>query len=79
MVKAKVATELSESVWMDYEGNLVLEKEAHGCKVTHNLAYPEMCIVVDKVGGNISQKSDGNKGGEKFICKKGNVPQQKEN
>ena len=33
------------------------------CKVTHYLTHPEMCIVMDEVGGNTSQKGDGNIGG----------------
>ena len=34
---------------------------------------------MDEVGGNISQKGDGNKGDEKYITGKGMVPQLKSN
>ena len=79
MVKTQVTTEMSEPVWMDNEGNFVLEKDAHGCKVMHHLAYPEVYIVMYEVDGNIIQKGDGNKCGDKYICRKVNVPQQKTN
>lgn len=58
----------------DY-GEEVPEEDATGCKVTHDLTYPEMCIVMDEVGDNISQRGDGNKGGEMYVFAKGMVPQ----
>ena len=64
---------------MNYDGKEVLEEEVTGCKVTYDLEHPEMCIVMDKVGGNTSQKGDGNKGGETYVCAKVMVPQQKSN
>ena len=36
-----------------------------------------MCIVIDEVGGNTSQKGDGHAGGKLLIHAKGMVPQQK--
>ena len=56
MVEAKVAVELPDPVWMNDDGKEVPEEDANGCKVTHDLKHPEMCIVMDEVGGNISQK-----------------------
>ena len=79
MVEAKVAVELPDPVWMNDDGVVVCEADSTGCKVTHDLTHPEMCIVMDEVGGNINQKGDGNKGGEKYITGKGMVPQLKSN
>ena len=64
---------------MDRSGKIVDEEDAVGCKVTHDLLKPEMCIVMDEVGGNTSQKGDGNIGGELKVCAQGMVPQQKIN
>ena len=77
MEEAKVAVKLDEPVWMDESGSIVDEEHATGCKVTHDLVRPEMCIVMDEVGGNTSQKGDGNNGGELKVCATGMVPQQK--
>mmetsp|Transcript_25328 Transcript_25328/g.29833 ORF Transcript_25328/g.29833 Transcript_25328/m.29833 type:complete len:154 (+) Transcript_25328:717-1178(+) len=52
MVSAKVAVKLPDPVWMDAKGNLVDEGDAYGCKVTHDIVRPEMCVVADEVGGN---------------------------
>ena len=51
MELAGVARRLEEPVWMDRVGNAVEEKDAFGCKVTHELVHPEYCIVGDEVGG----------------------------
>ena len=69
MVEAKVVFELSDPIWMNDYGNEVLKNGLIGCKVTHVLILPEMCIVMDEVGGNISQKGDGNNGGHIFVKK----------
>ena len=79
MVEAGVAVKKDYPEWMDAYGDIVYEDNALGCKVTHDLIRPEMCIVMDEVGGNTSQKGDGNKGGEKFIVPKGMIPQLKAN
>ena len=36
-----------------------------------------MCIVGDEVGGNLNVSGDGYVGGEKLLCEKDSVPQQK--
>ena len=54
-----------------------MEKDALGCKVTHDILRPDMCIVGDEVGGNISMKGDGHAGGELYLCAKGTIPQKK--
>ena len=71
MVEAKIAVELPDPIWMNDYGEEVPEEDAIGYNVTHNLKHPEMCIMMDEVGGNISQKVDGNKGSEMYICTKG--------
>ena len=72
---AKVACKYDKPVWQDFDGKECNEAGAYGCKVTHDLTHPEMCVVMDKVGGNTSQKGDGHIGGELFVCGKGMVPQ----
>ena len=64
MVEVKIAAEVPILVWMDNNFTEVLEEDATGCKVTHDLEHPEMYKVMDEVGGNISQKEYGNKGGK---------------
>ena len=77
MVDAKLAVKLETPVWKDRAGNVCMEKDALGCKVTHDILRPDMCIVGDEVGGNISMKGDGHAGGELYLCAKGTIPQKK--
>ena len=56
---------------------IIDELDALGCKVTHDLIHPAMCIIGDEVGGNINMSSGGYTGGEKSLCEKDSVPQQK--
>ena len=58
---------------------IVDESDAFGCIVTHDIIHPDYIIVVDEVGGNTSQKSDGYVGGELMFCKTGKMPQQNSN
>ena len=53
------------------------EDEAYGCKVTHKIIYPDMCICGDEVGGNLSMKGDGNEGGKLLLGERGCVAQEK--
>ena len=47
-------------------------------KTEYELIHPEMCLVVDEVGSNISQRGDGHIAGKKYCCEKGyGVPQNK--
>ena len=47
-------------------------------KTKYELIHPEMCLVVDEVGSNISQRGDGHIAGKKYCCEKGyGVPQNK--
>ena len=59
---------------MDRQGNIVDEQSAFWCKVTIKITHPEMIVVADEVGENTSMKGDGNKGGRKYLTKKGNNP-----
>ena len=77
MEDAGVAVKYDRARWMDKQGNDVLEENAFGYMVTHNLEYPEMCIVMDEVGGNTSQKGDGHKGGQLMVYGKDMILQQK--
>ena len=79
MVEAGVATLLDEPEWQDMNGVRCLESDALGCKVTHHLTHPEMCVVMDEVGANTNQKGDGKIGGRLLVCAKGTVPQEKIN
>jgi hypothetical protein len=72
MVDAGVAIRLDEPVWMDKEGNRVEEKNSVGFKVRSKLTRPDMCVVMDEVGCNLSMMKDGHAGGQKFVVGKGN-------
>ena len=74
MVDAGVARELEEPVWMDKHGTRVSEDIAFGCKVFHGLIHPNMCLVGDEVGGNLSMKGDGHVSGQLFLTAPGRVP-----
>ena len=51
------------------------EDGSFGCKVTHDLTHLEMCIVMNEVEGNTSQKGDRKIGGKLLVCTKGTTPQ----
>ena len=71
-----IATKLDDPVYMDREYNVVSNQiEAFGTRCTHSLDHPDLCIVVDEVGSNLSQKGDGHIGGQKYVCAKGSIPQ----
>ena len=58
-----VAFKLETPVWIDENGNQCVRQKVSNCKVTHGLTCPEMCFVVDEVGGSASQKGDRHIGG----------------
>ena len=67
--ESKVANKLDEPVWMNEKGYIGEEEsEAYGLKVTIDLHRPDMCIVMDEVGCNLTQEKDGAKGGQRFLC-----------
>ena len=77
MVDAGVAVKLDDPVWMNRAGKECSEEEAFGCKVTHKIIRPDMCICGDEVGGNLSMKGDGNEGGKLLLGERGCVAQEK--
>ena len=79
MEDAKVAVKLNELVWQDSKGLACEPETAMGYKVTHEITHPEMCVVMDEIGGNTSQEGDGHIGGKLLVCGKEIVPQQRVN
>eukprot|EP00957_Ditylum_brightwellii_P098401 7497117-Ditylum_brightwellii.AAC.1 len=66
LVDCGAATSLDVPVYMDCDGNKVAaQSQAFGCKCTHVIDHPWMCLVVDEVGSNLSQKGDGHISGTK--------------
>ena len=56
---AGVAEKLVEPEWQNKLGETVdIESKAFGCKVTHKITNPDMCLVMDEVGNSTSQKGD---------------------
>ena len=43
----------------------------------YELMHPEMCLVVDEVSSNISQRGDGHIAGMKYCCEYGSIPNNK--
>ena len=68
MVETGVAEQLYEPEWMNRDGEIVEEQESFGCKILHRLIRLKMCIIGDKVGGSISMKGDGHRGGTLYLC-----------
>jgi len=46
-------------------------------KTKYELLHPAMCLVVDEVGSNISQRGDGHVTGTKYCCEHGTIPYNK--
>ena len=65
MVECGVAKKLDKAS-CEYQGDLVTK---------YVLVRPEMCLVVDEVGSNISQRGDGHVRGRKYCCEFGSIPQ----
>ena len=77
MVEAKVARELDEPVWRDKSGNIITDRRhAYGRRSRYEITHPDYILFVDEVGGNMKVKGDGHNGGERFVCKRGTIPQQ---
>jgi hypothetical protein len=66
--EADIAEKLDEPVWR-YKENIIVEThaEAYGQHTQYSLLHPEYLGMVDEVGENISQKGDGNTGGQQFM------------
>ena len=59
LVDTKVAVERVPAAWMDRDRFECEEKDAFGCMVTHDITDPDYVLTLDEVGGNTSQKGDG--------------------
>ena len=64
LVDSGISTERELETRMDIGKNIVQEKNALCCKVTHNIDKPDWVLVMSGVGGNTNQKGDDNVGGE---------------
>ena len=71
MLKSKIAQELESAVWMSKEGQIVDDEiDAFGYKVTIRMTRPDMALVLDECGCNLSQEGDKLCGGELFLTGK---------
>ena len=68
MKECEVDIKRNTPVFKDTNENICDEIKYFGLKCTHNIVHPEMCLVVDEAGANLSQKGDGHIGGQKYIC-----------
>jgi hypothetical protein len=67
-LEAGIAEKLDEAVWRDKDNTIVVtQAEAYGRKTQYSLLHPEYLVMVDEVEENISQKGDGNDGGQKCM------------
>ena len=74
---SKVASKFDKPKWMNGIGEEVFcENDSVGCKVSIDIKRPDMCIVMDEVGCNLSQENDNNNGGKKFVCEVDGQPYQ---
>jgi len=78
MTECKVASKRNHPVYETVDGSPASDwNEKFGIPCSHKIEHPEMCLVVDEVGSDLSQKGDGHIGGAKYACEKGSVPQNK--
>ena len=78
MVECKVASKHMHPVYENRDGGVATNwNDKFGMPCTHKIDHPEMCLVVDEVGSDLSQKGDGHIGGVKYACERGAVPQNK--
>ena len=75
--ESRVATKYDQPVWVNEKGYKVeSEDDAYGLKATIHIHQPDMCIVLDEVGCNLSQENDKSKGGELYVCGPNEEPYQ---
>ena len=78
MVECKVASKHPHPVYKTSDGNIAIDwREKFGIQCTHNIYQPEMCLLIEEVGSDLSQKGYGHIGGAKYACEKGTIPQNK--
>ena len=73
MVDAGIAVKLpeSEQYYVNEDGEEVESDDMVGHKVKVKITHPEWLLFGDEVGSDISQKDDGNVGGQLFVTTKG--------
>ena len=72
---SKVASWFDIPVFMNRDGEIVDdEADTYGMKVNINIEHPNMCIVMDEVGCNLSQTNDNATGGQMYVCGSDNEP-----
>ena len=78
LVECNVASKYEIPIYTTNNGSIATEwEEKFGLPCTHKIDHPEMCLVVDEVGSDLSQKGDGHIGGAKYACEKGTHAQNK--
>ena len=66
---SKIAVKLDKPVWVDQFGKVLPDETgSFGCKTDINITRPDLAIMFDKVGSNLSQEGDSVNGGEKYMC-----------
>ena len=65
---SKIGRKIDQAVWMTKDGEVVTdEMKGYGCKVDMILERPDMGIVMDEVGCNLSQEMDNLVGGQRYL------------
>ena len=78
MVDCKVAKKRHCPIYEDRHGSIASEwSKKFGLPCTHEITHPHMCLVVDEVGADLSQKGDGHISGALYACEKGTHAQNK--
>ena len=74
LIQSRLAKRLPQPVYMDKNGKEVENvSDSFGCKVKCKFNLPQMCLVMDKVGGDLNMTNDGCFGGKKFLTRKGDT------
>jgi hypothetical protein len=78
MEECGVASKCNELMYAKNDGSIATEwNDKFGLPCTHQIDHPQMCLVVDEVGSDLSQKGDGHIGGAKYACEHGSHAQNK--
>ena len=65
MILSNVAIQNQNPIWMNMQGKAVSsEHDGYGMKVTTTITRPDVCLILDKCGCNLSQERDSMVGGE---------------
>ena len=68
LLLSKIAEPLQEPVLMNMNGEIVRnELDGYGMKVPINITIPDMGLLLDECGCNLSQEGDRNYGGEMYV------------